>query len=130
MPIDRNNGTLLTLGVAGALAIVGAVIKRGSRSSDPAAYETVWLDADDYTTANWICVQAVRRGSNVLKLFHREDGEGISLAGGDEAHYELVYEWLSRPQASLSSVKGSESSYWNESELNPESDLFDQVDLF
>jgi len=128
MPIDRNNGALWTFGVASALAIAGALAsKRGSRSSD---YETEWLNEDEFSMREWDCIAAVRRGANVLKLFARKDGAKIEYAGGRQADYELVYEWLRSPDARLSEVRGFESTYWSAGEIDPSEDLFDQVDLF
>jgi len=46
MPIDKDNGALWTLGAAGALAVVGAIVsKRGSRSSGQQR-PTMWLAED------------------------------------------------------------------------------------
>lgn len=65
-------------------------------------------------------IRAERKGANVLILY----------SGNTPETYELSYHWLTRQNAELCEVQGSELSFWNQDELNPKVSLFGQVNLF
>lgn len=73
----------------------------------------------------WDILKVEQEGKNRLILIKRE----IIRGDGIKSDYELKYLWLCEPYK-LSSVLGSESTYWTKDELDLSKSLFDQVNLF
>jgi len=71
-------------------------------------------------------VKAEQRGINVLIL---RNINPIKRLDGKMATYSLEHCWL-RDSGDITSVLGSDESFWQKKELNWKECLFDQVNLF
>ena len=78
--------------------------------------------SDQFPTA----VKAEQKGKNILIL---RNINPMKRVDGKMANLELEYRWL-RDEEDITSVLGSDYSYWQKKELNWKECLFDQVNLF
>ena len=78
--------------------------------------------SDQFPTA----VKAEQKGKNILIL---RNIDPIKRADGKMARYSLEYCWL-RDSGDITSVLGSDYTYWQKKELKWNECLFDQVNLF
>lgn len=75
-------------------------------------------------------VNAERKGANVLVLVDHGD-QGALLAGDKKPRrWEIIYYWLSNPQAELCQVLGDEITWYETKEVNPKLGLFEQFNCF
>jgi len=78
--------------------------------------------SEEFSTA----ARADQKGVNILIL---RNINPIKRLDGEMADYSLEHQWL-RDMRDITSVLGSEYSYWQKKEINWKECLFDQVNLF